>query len=118
MRAYAETAEMVGDMHVVMAAMAQIGVDRDTLVRESRLREALGADRLVAGMARRLCAIAAPSREAAEHKIKALVSIKADVLAADEPYRPTEASGALLMAMMDSAILIETRTWPATQTRH
>ena len=117
-QAYAEGARFVGDMDAVMVVMTRIGVDRDTLAREGRYREALGADRLRAGMARRLCATAAWTEASAEEKIKALTVVKEDVLATDKPYRPKDTAGALMAAMIDSAILVETRTWLAAHTRH
>ncbi len=117
-QAYAACARFVGDTDAVMMVMTQIGVDRDTLACEGRYREALGADRLRAGMARRLCATPAWTEASAEDKITALTVVKEDVLAADKPYRPKDTAGALMAAMIDAAIAIETRTWLAARTRH
>ena len=117
-QAYAEGARFVGDIDAIMMVMTNIGVDRDTLAREGRYREALGADRLRAGMARRLCATAAWTEPSAEEKIKALTAVKEDVLATDKPYRPKDIAGALMAAVIDAAIVIETQTWLAAHTRH
>ena len=112
LNAFADGAASFGDVRDTMTAISVIVADRATLEREGRKNALEGANRLLAGLVRRLCASAAPSREEAELKSNVLALLR-------EVYHLGSGdANRLMVVMMDAAIALETEAWPAPPSQH
>ena len=100
---YAATGATFGDMDNLLMTISRIRADQAILKAEGRTHAGRGAARLLATMVRRLCATQAMSGAAAASKIDMLVAVGQD-------YRSTRA-GLLMVAMIDTAIGLETEVW-------
>ena len=110
LKSYAETAGTFGDLQLVITNLRQVNTDHAVLHHEGRTTAARGAERVLAGVVRRLCATAAGSEEDARMKINWLASVRA-------LYHENE--GDLLMAaMINAAIDYETEVWLASPRQH
>ena len=110
LRAYASTAATAGDLQALLTAIHQICTDRAILQSEGRSAAVRGADRLLAGVVRRLCATAAWSEQTAKTKVAVLNATKRSYGGGRH--------GILMAAMIDAAIGIETESWLASPTVH
>lgn len=110
LKAYANAAGTMGDIQGMMTSIHQICTDIVILKREGRTVAIKGADHLLAGVVRRLCATAAWSEASAKTKVGLLDSVK-------RLYREGK-EGLLMMAMIDEAISFETESWLTPSTQH
>ena len=108
--AYAHAAATMGDLQGLMASIHMICTDKAILKQEGRTNAIKGADRLLAGVVRRLCATAAWSEESAKMKVS--------LLDATKQLYGSGLEGRLMSAMINEAIIIETEAWLASPISH
>ncbi len=110
LEAYADAAGMMGDLRGLATTIQQVCADIAILEGEGRASALTGAEWVLAGVVRRLCATDAASDEMAKTEVDVLASVKPS-------YR--ESRGGLLMAaMIDAAIGLETERWLASSAQH
>ena len=108
-QAYGDAANTMGDLRALMTAIQQTCENRAILGREGRTGALKGADRLLAGVVRRLCVTLAKREEEARDKVDVLSAVQQLYGAGD---------GVLMVAMIDAAIGLETEAWLSSSTRH
>lgn len=110
LQSYSETADAPETLSRTLMIIGQICIDRAILKREHETEALAGAERMLADMIRRVCAI--PASEELDGWIKI------EVLDAWKGFYEADPDAAPLFAMMDAAIGLETEIWFASKARH
>lgn len=112
LNSYAATATAAGNVSGTITTIEQVLADITILRSERRSSAVKGADRILAGCVRRLCATAAWTEGEAAAKLDVLARVR------KLNYGGSEGADVLMRAMIDAAEAFETGTWFAPVGRH